>query len=331
MDCLPRGGFRRCASCAAIGGRGGQTMMATMTIEWSKGHCAVGMSMATLASGWISGKCSVYATRGSSVPTTGGGEVKSAAAAASPSVGASDASPTFHATTKSFKEMSKTPVLHTCVWKSVRDLETVLCVLQTASEDMMPRLVSVSWSTSALDVFESIPMQNASGRLSRSQRNFASSGMNVFVTSLPPLPCTAHKTRGTVHAPFSGAARSPGESIICEVHLAGVSLYAEPGLEGARGSLCRRAWTTTVRDSVVFQSSYVFVPPCSASPRASRTDRQPAWDVSKFSSPAAKRSLRKSRAVSPAQWMAYLSSNVEKRRSPSCDFSRSSLAIITRS
>mmetsp|Transcript_12580 Transcript_12580/g.42032 ORF Transcript_12580/g.42032 Transcript_12580/m.42032 type:complete len:291 (-) Transcript_12580:1930-2802(-) len=290
-----------------------------MTMAWSKGHCAVGMStgQSRLSLTTMCGNCSTCAGSGLKATSCVRRPTLCARPASQPSFGTVRC----QATMKSFNEMSSTPALRTCVWKSVLDLATVCASSSAASGAMMPSRSSVALNSDAFEVLLSIPTTKASTSGAISARTFASAGRNVDVTSLPHLPCTAQTMTGT-HSP---AGQTPHRPMFC--HRSGMTRF-----ELSVRRRCSEARTTTVRARVVAQSFAFFLQGI-ASPIAASAARQPRTHFAETSAPSpANKSRLKSKAVSSVWWtIAYLSSNVENKLSPNCDLSRRPDAIMTKS
>mmetsp|Transcript_6415 Transcript_6415/g.19038 ORF Transcript_6415/g.19038 Transcript_6415/m.19038 type:complete len:236 (+) Transcript_6415:35-742(+) len=215
---------------------------------WSKGHCAVGMSISIVSPDFKEGNCSTPRTKGSIF---------------------SPASSARQATTKSFNETSRTPAFFT--WVCKRDLlfATVRAAGSEASSAMMPQLSRAAEKASLSLVLESMPRTKAALSEKCVERALARAGTKALPTSEAPLPCTAHKATGT--GPERGVDRSRNEPALRVILSTAAQRFGNNEADSETSVRKRLAWTTQVLWSVVSQSfrslgssPYSFLPSASS-------------------------------------------------------------------
>merc|ERR1719421_470791 len=262
---------------------------------WSKGHCAVGMSISIVSPDFNEGNCSTPLTKGSIF---------------------SPASSARQATTKSFNETSRTPAFFTCVWSRERLFATVRAAGSEASSAMMPQLSKAAEKASESEVFESMPRTNAALSEKCVDSALARAGTNAFPTSEAPLPWTAHNATGT--GPLLGVDRNLNEPALRVILSTAAHLLGNSDADSDTSVLNLRACTTQVLWSVVSQSFNNLA----SSPYNFRPSASSVRYHAGLPSPSAtvwKASLRANTAVSPDALIAYLSANIEYIRSVKAD------------
>merc|ERR1719421_1013855 len=262
---------------------------------WSKGHCAVGISISIVSPDFKDGNCSTPLTRGSIF---------------------SPASSARQATTKSFNDTSRTPAFLTCVWSRERLFATVLAAGSEASSAMMPHCSKAAEKASLSLVLESMPKTKAALSEKCVERALANAGTNAFPTSEAPLPCTAHKATGT--GPDLGVDLNLKLPALRVILSTAAHLLGNSEADSDTSVRKRRACTTHVLCSVVSQSfNNLASSPYNFLPSASSVRYHAG-----LPSPSAtvwKASLLASTAVSPDALIAYLSANMLYIRSDRAD------------
>merc|ERR1719421_1295994 len=198
---------------------------------WSKGHCAVGMSISIVSPDFKDGNCSTPLTKGSIF---------------------SPASSARQATTKSFNETSRTPAFFTCVWSRERRFATVRAAGSEASSALMPQLSKAAEKASESEVFESMPSTKAALSEKCVERALANAGTNAFPTSEAPFPCTAHKATGT--GPDLGVDLNRKLPALRVILSTAAQRFGSSEADSETSVRKRRACTTQVLCKVVSQS-----------------------------------------------------------------------------